>query len=393
MLESNKHLDQNSSKKLKVRRVLIIGNPENRRVELFTEACKNRNLDFDVLSWKELLTNPKVLESKLEEVDFVKIESYGEDFEVFKMLLKWGAKEAEHEDSPSISEKVLESFKEEKGRILYSRQCYLGFKSVLNFIKQKAYGKVEFLNSPEAIQMMFDKIGTHKALDNHRVAKTKFLGIVGSYNHLLDLMNDEKCFQVFVKLAHGSSSSGVMAYRKARNREELKTSVELVKENGSIKCFNSLKIRTYKNPQDIKAIIDTLAKEVLIVEKWEPKASIGKEIFDLRIVVIGNEAKHAVMRCSQSPMTNLHLGNRRGDLEALKNRLGFEFWTELQQLALKAVHAIPEANLAGVDVLITSNFNQAKVIEVNAFGDLLPNIYNEAKRTTYEEEVEFILNH
>ena len=43
-----------------------------------------------------------------------------------------------------------------------------------------------------------------------------------------------------------------------------------------------------------------------------PKAGLAGHVFDLRVVVIAGRARHAVVRMSRGPMTNLHLLNRRG---------------------------------------------------------------------------------
>lgn len=148
------------------------------------------------------------------------------------------------------------------------------------------------------------------------------------------------------------------------NLLKLTLDVELVREGDEVKLYNSLRIRTYRKADDIKCIIDLLAKENLLVERWESKASFGNETFDLRLVVINGKAEHVVMRCSRSPMTNLHLGNRRGDLPVLKAHLGADFWLKIENLAIETVRKFPGASVAGVDILITSGCREAKVIEV-----------------------------
>ncbi|MCG8474032.1 MAG: hypothetical protein MI784_00895 [Cytophagales bacterium] len=60
-------------------------------------------------------------------------------------------------------------------------------------------------------------------------------------------------------------------------------------------------------------------------------------------------------------------------------------------LAVNAASSFTGASVAGVDLLISADSRNAKVIEANAFGDLLPNVQNQKGRSTYEEEVECLI--
>jgi len=370
--------------------VLIIGNTENRRVRFFVDELDKKQLSYRVVAWKSFLDTPTIFDDLLQSPCFVKIESFGENFDVFKSLLIWGENAIQGSGFKQIKSKDIALLKPDMGRIHYSRQAYLGFEKALRYIEGKASDQVSFLNSPQAILQMFDKSVSHELLGKAGIPKTRYYGHVTSYEALQSLILHNKSKQLFIKLAHGSSASGVMAYRRSSSRESLVTSVELVREGDEVKLYNSLRIRTYRQTDDIKCIIDHLAKENLLVERWEPKASFENGTFDLRLVVINGKAEHAVMRCSRSPMTNLHLGNRRGDLQALKDKLGDDFWHRIEKLAIDTVQQFSGAAVAGVDILITSGCREAKVIEVNAFGDLIPNIVNIAGRSTYAEEVELI---
>jgi len=342
-------------------KILIIGNPDNRRVTFFVEACKENEILCDTFSWIEFLQDPESFREIIFDYDVLKIESFGEDFLVFKMLLLRGAQNAALEKYSFIEEEKIHQLENEKGLIKYSRQAYLGMKWALAEVNNICQGKIKFLNSPDAISKMFDKKETHRCLEQNNISKTAFLGQIDSFSALQNLLRQQKTSQVFIKLAHGSSSSGVMAYRFSKQKHLLKSSVELSQKGGEIKCFNSLKIRTYQKENEVEKIIDELGKENLIVEKWEPKAKLGRETFDLRLVVINQQVGHTVMRCSHSPMTNLHLGNRRGDLLQLIEKIGTKFWEDIKILAIEATNAIEGANVSGVDILIDSNFKKAKV--------------------------------
>ncbi|WP_207944956.1 STM4014 family protein, partial [Actinomadura rubrisoli] len=177
--------------------------------------------------------------------------------------------------------------------------------------------------------------------------------------------------RVFVKPAHGSSASGVVALQTAPGgRVRAVTSVAMTPSGP----FNSLRVRAYETEREAAALIDVLAPDGLHVERWLPKAAIGGRVFDLRVVVIGGEPTHAVVRTSRSPMTNLHLGGARGDLGAVRRALGEDGWERALDVCARAAACFPGSLMVGVDLLVCVGMKRFAVGEVNAFGDLLPGL-------------------
>ena len=121
-------------------------------------------------------------------------------------------------------------------------------------------------------------------------------------------------------------------------------------------------------------MIDVLCRERVHVEQWIPKASLDGMAFDLRVVVIAGRPCHIVPRLSRTPMTNLHLKNRRGDVEALRSRMEPDDWDSALATCRRALDAFPGCHYAGVNLLIAPGYRRHAVLEVNAFGDLLPDI-------------------
>jgi hypothetical protein len=114
-------------------------------------------------------------------------------------------------------------------------------------------------------------------------------------------------------------------------------------------------------------------------------------VFDLRVVVIGGRAAHVVVRTSRSPMTNLHLLNRRGDIDRVARFVGDELMSEaLRQCERAIAECFPRSLHGGVDLLIRSDRRACAVLEVNAFGDLLPGVEWNGM-DTYEAEIDHIL--
>ena len=103
------------------------------------------------------------------------------------------------------------------------------------------------------------------------------------------------------------------------------------------------------------------------------------------MLVIGGWAAHAVMRQSASPITNLHLGNRRGDLAGLRQQMGDDAWQGALDVAVRVAGVFPASLYVAVDLLVAPGFRRFAVAEVNAFGDLLPNLLHEG-RDTYTAE-------
>lgn len=360
--------------------ITIIGNLENRRVQFFKQAIEQKGLICNELSYLQVLQNPLLLEEILSKTTFLKIESCGENFQVYKYLLVLGAKQ-----------QSFLKLEQDKGQIQYNHYWYQGFFILLTQIQQliDKY-KIRVLNSPTDILTMFDKEKTHFLLEQYSIQKTPFLGMITDYYQLHSVMTQTNCSQVFIKLAHGSSASGVMAYRRNNSKESLLGSVELIRENGKIKLYNSLKIRHYTKQKDIQDIINTLAKEKLLAEKWLQKSIFDEKTIDLRMVYIDGKVEHTVVRSSEYPMTNLHLGSQRGDLEKLQKLIGDQKWYNLQNQVIQTVNCFQESKIAGVDILFTPNFKKSFIIEVNAFGDLLPNVVNKQGFTTYEEQANYI---
>ncbi len=366
--------------------IIVIGNSENRRVQFFEEALLKNSLDTKLISYLDILEERVNLTSILAHATGVKIESPGENFYVYKALLLKGA-------NNDVEEELAKNLVREKGRVYHSNQWFRGYTRFLEELDNilKYFPKVRVLNEPQSILRMFDKSQTHQLLKQVEIPKTPFLGEITSYTDLQNLLEQESTHQVFIKLAHGSSASGVLAYRKNKTSEVLIGSVDLVRKSGNIKLFNSLKIQRYTNFQDIVTIIGTLSQNKLIVEQWLPKATWNDKTFDLRMVVIDGKVNHVVMRCSKQPMTNLHLGNERGDVEELKNIVPKETWLNMEKAVCDAVKAMGKAKVAGVDVLLFPKFRKFAIIEVNAFGDLLPNVICEEGKTTYEREADYFL--
>ncbi|GAA3242626.1 STM4014 family protein [Dactylosporangium siamense] len=128
----------------------------------------------------------------------------------------------------------------------------------------------------------------------------------------------------------------------------------------------------------------------LHVERWLPKASHDGLTFDLRVLVVAGRVSHVVVRTGRSPMTNLHLGNARGDLAGVRAAVGEEHWAAAMRTCEAAAACFPGSLHAGVDLMFARDHRTHAVAEVNAFGDLLPGLLA-GGHDTYAAEIDALL--
>ncbi|MFD5983507.1 STM4014 family protein [Streptomyces cyaneofuscatus] len=337
-------------------RFAVVGNPENRRVAFFREAVRAAGLEpARVVSWLQVLRG----EAEFEPGETVRIDSPGEDAEVERLL--------RGVDDPT--------------RVEGSARWYAGFLSAVGEVTRAASAAgAEVLTSPGDIAALFDKRLCHALLEGANVpvpaspTSGPQAAEVRGWSDVRELLREHRMPRAFVKLAHGSSASGVLAVETAGpGRVRASTSVE---RDAQGRLFNSLRVRRYTTEAEVGALVDALAPDGLHIERWLPKASQRGRAADLRIVVVGGRATHAVVRTSLSPMTNLHLGGARGDLDEVRAAVSAVggCWREALAICERAAACFPGTLCVGVDLLPAAGWRRFAVGEVNAFGDLLPGL-------------------
>ncbi|MEU3522733.1 STM4014 family protein [Streptomyces sp. NPDC038707] len=332
-------------------RFAVVGNPENRRVALFAQAVRAAGLPAPrVVAWADVL---RAGGAGFAAGELVRLDSPGENTEVDRLLR--GA--------------------EDPTRVEGSAHWYATLTSALRGLR----GGVR-LDDPDDLAVLFDKRRCHAVLAGAGVpvpyspTSGAWAPTVGGWDDVRALMREHRMPRLFVKLAHGSSASGVLAVETAGGgRIRATTSVERAPDG---RLFNSLRIHRYTDERQIAAIVDTLAPDGLHLERWLPKATQRGRAADLRVVVVAGKATHAVVRTSASPLTNLHLGGRRGDLDAARAaaEASGARWADVLGVCEQAAACFPRTLCVGVDLLPATGWRRAAVGEVNAFGDLLPGL-------------------
>lgn len=370
-----------------IRRFVVLCNPENRRLAFFQAALARFGLaPAEVVSYLDFLRGRTGL--ALAPGSVLRIESPGENFEVEKQLLAFGADQDDGDGLASrLSRKDALRLSFDRGRIRHTAQWFSGFRAALVKIKEQlAETGAEVMNAPEDILTMFDKRACHALLQTAGIPVPPALDRVNRFEEILEEMAERGWSRVFIKPVYGSSASGVVALAQHREQMVAYTSVEVVTVGGEVKLYNSLRLRRYEEPSQIRLLVDRLCRDGVHVEKWIPKAAIERHSFDLRVVVIGEQATHTVVRMSSFPITNLHLGNRRGDIATLRQRIGPDKWEEAMHTCEEALKVVPNSHYAGIDLAIAAGFQSHAILEMNAFGDLLPNVFKDGL-DTYAAEV------
>ncbi|MFD1661700.1 STM4014 family protein [Streptomyces caeni] len=332
-------------------RFAVVGNPENRRVALFGEAVRAAGLPAPrVVAWEWALRSGG---ARFDDAEVVRVDSPGEN-PVVDLLLR------------GVPDPT---------RVEGSARWYARFMTALRGLR----GGVR-LDDVDDLAVLFDKRRCHAVLAaaGVPVPESPTSGPEGAavrgWDDVRALMRGHRMPRLFVKPAHGSSASGVLAVESSGGgRVRATTSVELAPDS---RLFNSLVVRRYEREEHIAAIVDALAPDGLHLERWLPKASQRGRAADLRIVVVDGRATHAVVRTSASPLTNLHLGGSRGDLDAAREAVESAGgrWAEVLAVCERAAACFPRTLCVGVDLLPAVGWRRVAVGEVNAFGDLLPRL-------------------
>jgi hypothetical protein len=368
---------------------VIIGHPESDRVLRFQAGlAEARQEPARVVGYADLIAGRVALPEAVQRGTVVRIDSPDRDFAVEREILALGVESGDEEGGYARASRAeVAALVDEVGAIRWPRQWYLGYREVLRRIARQLTEcpPHRLMNHPDEIAIMFDKRACHVLLEEHSVAVPRSLGPVRSHEELLARMREAGMARVFVKLAHGSSASGVVAYQVSGERHQAMTTVELVRDREGVRLFNNRRVRVYRDHREIAALINALCRHRVQVEQWIPKAGFEGRTFDLRVVVIGGAARHVVVRLSRHAMTNLHLsgGRTRGrlPLEALDGRLSAEAWAAARETCERAMDLFPRSLYAGIDLLIASDFRRHAIAEVNAFGDLLFNVWHGGKDT------------
>ena len=377
-------------------RGLVIGNLDNRRITGFVDALARRGQPPPLLlSHAQLIEAPERLAALPDEPLWVRIDAAGEDPRVERALLRLGWSSARGRGCERISPERLAALPHRHGQILAPRQHHLGFLRHLERLAAvfRERPRWRVLNPVEDLRILFDKRLSSRLYAELDIPVPPPLAPEdppATPDELRAAMVAHGWPAVFVKVSCASSASCLALYRHlpgARpDRRELALTTVARRPEGR---FNSLRVQRLDRREEIDELLSWLLAEGAQIERAIPKARLRGRSFDLRVLMIAGEPAFWVVRRSLHPITNLHLGGQRGDPEAVRERVSPRAWAAAMASCAR-VHAAHGCLHVGVDLLFEADFARHRVIEANAFGDLLPGLQREGLEV-YEWEIEAML--
>jgi glutathione synthase/RimK-type ligase-like ATP-grasp enzyme len=344
-----------------------------------------------VVAWCDLLDEPARLGEIPDEPSHLRIDSFGENHAVDQRLWARGFSRAVAEGVQTIAPDRARSLVADRGRILAPRQLHLGFLDALDDLRPilTAHPSWRVKPSPDSIAALFDKRVTSRLYEAAGVPVPERLDGIQSRTELRAKMAERDWPAVFVKLASGSSAAGLAVYHQRGPSEYLVAPIELAAPDElGTRLYSTLRIHRYDDARRIDEILAFLLGEGAIIERAIPKARLDGRLFDLRVLVVAGEPAFVVARTSTHPITNLHLGGRRGDLSLLDEECPRDAWSAAMD-SCRRVFAAHDCLHVGVDLLFEPRYRGHRVVEANAFGDLLPNLTRDGL-SVYEYEIEAI---
>jgi glutathione synthase/RimK-type ligase-like ATP-grasp enzyme len=343
----------------------VIGIPGHRRVALFQAALAAQGAPpARVIGWAEVIADAR---AALRGVDgaILRIDAAGEDDGVERALIRRG--EAAW---PAVSAAELARIPVERGRIVAPRQQHAGFGLVLEEIAAALAGRdVVVPQPPAAIALLFDKRRTSALWRGLGVPVPDAVEAVRDPDDLRARMEARGWPSVYVKLASGSSAACLAVFVHRAAGEHVMTTIE---DTGAAR-YHSRRIQRIADRGRIDRVLGFILGEGAQVERAVPKARLARRYIDCRVLTVDGEPAFTVVRGATHPITNLNLGGQRGDLAALRAAVPGEAW-DAAMASCRAVQASSGAFHVGVDVLFEPGFRRHRILEGNAFGDLLPNL-------------------
>lgn len=326
---------------MKHKRIILIGEADSKRTEFFLKAADRQQVPVEFYTWSEWTS--KDIEGGVVKMDPPSFYEYN--------ILSLPKRIQEYQ------EQLLEL--EEMG-------------------KKKG---VCFLNPPSGILQLLDKVACKEKLQEHHVAVTTMVEKnVKNYMELKERMTEKKIRSVFLKPVYGSGAAGILALSIHPSTGKLVAYTAACVEGDVL--FQQKNIRKITDEKEVETVVNAITSLDTIVERWYPKATLGGEPFDFRVLWQFGRMEYIVARKSATPITNLHLNNGAVSLEeVLKSE---ESWNQgdiqkdMATVCEEAMALFPNVHVAGLDVMLDKKTGKPRIIEINGQGDLLyQDIYGE----------------
>lgn len=371
-------------------RYVLIANPGTKRCETYRSelhafwAARGHAVEPEVVPWAAVAPLDGNLDAlpAFDRPAVVRLESPGKDDPATRLLLEAGAR-----DDPTEPPRDWRSVEIPKGLILRPGLLYRGFCRVLRGLKESFDARPHLRPTacPLAVAHMFDKTRTCETLHAAGVPVPEWLtpsrevpGVVHDIASIKDWPT------AYVKLNTGSSATGIVAFHR-RDTDRPAFGVTTLANIDSA-FYNSRLVRRVIG-EELDAAVEFVVSEGAIVQRGIPMAQIDGQNFDVRVVCVNATPAAVIFRLSPHPMTNLHLGGRRGDYDRCRAAIPTREWLDALDHCADAA-ACFDSVIAGVDLLFERGFRRHYILEVNAFGNFFPGWTDAQGRSIHALEIE-----
>jgi glutathione synthase/RimK-type ligase-like ATP-grasp enzyme len=357
-------------------RLALIGDPGSDAVLVFQRALREAGCaQAHVVDYREALRDPGEALGRVPAGSLLRLDSPGRAEDLRRALIARGVERGS-------GDPLAQGLHPEGARMVQPPAWARGFADLLRQLEAAAAERgLRWVQAPRSVIACFDKLCCERVLARARVALSRSLGRIASFDQLRARMAQAGLARVFIKPRFGSSASGCIALAssvgRGGRRYRAHTTVELATRDGRVYPYNTRTIRVIDGEAEVARLIAALAGHALIAQEWVPKAGFAGQSADLRVLWLDGALAHGVLRTGRGPMTNLHLGGQRHGLQALRARVEAGVWQRLEQDCARVAGALPGMLHLGIDVALLAGLRAHRVLEVNAFGDRLHGVLQE----------------
>lgn len=223
-------------------------------------------------------------------------------------------------------------------------------------------------HDPAAVALLYDKRACHAAMRAAGLPVPRALPPVNDVTALREAMRSAGLSRVFVKPRYGSGAAGIAALAVAGGDIVAISSAEHAPGDGTL--HHTHRLRRLRGAGAV-TLVDAILAQDAHVEHWVPKAAIGGRPCDLRVLVVGGEPAHIVLRLADGPITNLDLGGRRAEADILRALAPPAAWEAMLSDCRRFAARLPDNLHVAFDVALTVGLRRHVFFEANAFGDLI----------------------
>lgn len=362
---------------------VVIADPDSMRYSFYERDLRmfwnSRGItpEIQVISWRDVCGADGHIGRFLpQHRALLRIESPARDFAVIRELLRAGQR--------SLGQSVSEWTEGANGWIASPKLIFHGLQASLRGIAQtlSTHRHIASPARPEHVALLFDKNETSSLLGKAGIPVPESFQPEGDADSLISELRIRGWSKAYVKLAYGSCASGIVVLEPL---SDCCSGVTTVREIDGL-YYNTYDVRRVQGTE-LTSILTFILNETATVQKAVPKARIADRNFDLRVVVLGGQVIATVCRMSRHPMTNLHLGGQRGDIEESRRCVGQRRWLDAMDSCVQAAD-LCDLPCVGIDVAFDRGSGEHFILEMNSFGDFFPNWKSPSGRTIHELEIE-----